>query len=418
MRVRITTIARWIVYFTMITSLSLLKPLGEILSMPFFSFDYAVRWTNIALIILSVILVMLKMRKRLVTGYIWGMVGLIVATFILRLTIDFMIGRNVYKEMNLHSQYLYPILAITIYALLEKKEIKLRRLIDMIIALTMMSFALRAGISLIYSWTGRRVLSSIALESAAENWIRDGVLRINPPCFSMIMVPLCMYQIETETERKKRLYYFAALASTILYSACVHRARSITIYQVLEMLFVIYIKKRNTIGKIIMFLLGCIGIGILVGSGALDQLADIFNANNELYSFSNSIRYIMYPYYFNMFLDHFWLGSGMLLGNELTFYSRIGTGALSDVGLLRTLVMLGSGMLTFFVVFFIRGYVTGIKTLDKTKDPADRILTLGIIFSVMLTVINIDCFFPIYAYAMPFCLAIPEYIITRGCSEK
>lgn len=413
MQVRITSIAKWIVYITMITSLSLLKPLGEIFSLPAFSFDYAIRWINIALIIFSVILVMYKMRMGIVTGYIWGMVGLIVTVFILRLTIDFMKGRNVYKEINAHSQYLYPILAITIYALLEKKEIKLRKLIDMIIVLTMMSYALRAGISFIYSWTGRKVLSSIALESAAEDWIRDGVLRINPPCFSIIMVPLCMYQIEKETGRMKKIYYLAALASTILYSAYIHRSRSMTIYQVLEFLFIIYIKKRNTIGNVLMFMLGCLGVSILVGSGAMDQLVDMFSVNNRLYSFSNSIRYLMYPYYFKMFLDHFWLGSGLLLTNELTFHSAIGIGALSDVGLLRTIVMLGSGMLAFFVIYFIRGYAIGIKKLNKTQDPADRILSLGIIFSVMMTVINIDCFFPIFAYSVPFCLVIPEYIITR-----
>lgn len=418
MRIRIITIAKWMVYFTMVTSLSLLKPLGEIMSLSIFSFGYAVWWINIVLIIFSTILVLLKMRKGLVTGYIWGMVGMVVGTFVLRLTIDLIIGRNVYKEINAHSLYLYSILAITIYVLLEKKEIKLRELIDMIIVLTLLSFALRTGISLIYTWTGRRVLSSIALECAAKNWIRDGVLRVNPPCFSIIMVPLCIYQIETETKKKKKLYYLTALASTILYSAFVHRARSMTIYQLLELLFIIYILKRNTIGKIIMFLLGCIGVGIFVGSGTLDQLVDIFSANNGLYSFSNSIRFSMYPYYFNMFLKHFWLGCGMLVDNELNYYSNIGIGGLGDVGILRTLVMMGSGMFAFFVVFFIRGYVTGIKTLDKTKAPADRILALGIIFSVMLTVINIDCFYPIFAYAVPFCLAIPEYIITRGCSEK
>ena len=164
MRVKITTINKWIVYITMACALSLLKPIGEIV--PVFAFDYAVRWANILLIVCGTVLLVITSKDWLSNKYIWGMAFFVCVSLLLRLGLDFAQGRNVYKELNAHSPYLYIILAVSVYYLLDKNVISLSELIDVIILLTMLSYVLRASISMVYTFSGNRIFYSIELEGA------------------------------------------------------------------------------------------------------------------------------------------------------------------------------------------------------------------------------------------------------------
>jgi len=134
----------------------------------------------------------------------------------------------------------------------------------------------------------------------------------------------------------------------------------------------------------------------------------MFSRSNEEYWFSNSSRFMTYPYYLKMFLDNFWIGKGFLRGEELYFTFDSITGALSDVGILRSLVQLGCGMLVFYVSFLVRSFCTGMK-LYRNGNETMRILIWGISLSFLLTGINVDCFFAVYVFSVPFCLAIIEH---------
>ena len=155
--------------------------------------------------------------------------------------------------------------------------------------------------------------------------------------------------------------------------------------------------------------LGSVGVILLI-NGYFDKLLDLFSIQNAEYWFSNTSRMIAYPYYFGVFLNNIWMGIGLLLGDELYFASNNVTGALSDVGALRSLVQLGAGMFIFYASFFINGFMTGAKLQIKGNDQNLVILVWGITISVFLTCINIDCFFPVYVFSVPFCMAIIEYI--------
>lgn len=408
MRVRISSIIKWIMIIAMISALSLLKPLGEIV--PIFYFEYALWWGIVLMAIIEFLLLIYE--KKISNNYLVFITFFIICLVLVRLFIDFLEGRNVYKEMNANVTYFFVLFTFPVYYLLKFKIMTLRKLIDLIIFLTMLSYLLRIYISVYFTLFHKRIFFPISIESAPENWFRNGVLRINPPCFGMVIVALCMYQFFCAKRTREKFYYGMVMILAIYYSAFIHYSRAVLIYQISEVVFLIYVKKKNIIKEIgLILLIGSAGV-ILLANGFFDKVLYMFSTSNEEYWFSNTSRMISYPYYFKMFLDNFWMGTGLLRGDELYFASNNVTGALSDVGALRSLVRLGAGMLIFYVSFFANGFFTGMKWKIKLRNQNLEILVWGITISVLLTCINIDCFFPIYVFAVPFCVAIIEYVRT------
>lgn len=410
MRIKIDSIIKWIVILAMASALSLFKPLGVVA--PIFYFEYAVRWSIVLLAIVTCVLLIYK--KRIKNKYLIFISCFVVCMVLARLFLDLIMGRNVYKELNANSTYFFILFTFPVYYLLKYRIITLNKLLDIIIFLTTLSYILRLYISTYYSFFHQRIFYPISIESASENWFRNGVLRINPPCFGLIIIALCLYQFYTTKKHRRRIYYGVVIILAVYYSAFIHYSRAVLIYQIIELIFLIYIKRKRVLKQIVLnMLMGCVGILLLI-NGYFDKLLDIFSIQNAEYWFSNTSRMIAYPYYFGMFLNNIWIGTGFLRGDELYFASNNVTGALSDVGALRSLVQLGAGMLIFYAAFFINGFMTGAKLQIKGNDQNLVILVWGIAISVLLTCINIDCFFPIYVFSVPFCMAITEYIRTSN----
>lgn len=238
---------------SIIQALSLLKPIGEII--PVFGFDYAVRWSNILLMVCAILLLM-RNKRRITNKYVSRMAVFLCIIVLFRLGIDFIIGRNVYKKLNAHCPYFYIILAVVIYGLLENKELGLNKLIDTIIFLTLLSYMLRAGISLFYSYSGQRILNSIATEGASENWFRGDTLRITAPCFVLIIIPLCFYRFLMVKSIFKKSYYVSNIVISVLFAAYVQCARGLVLFQIIQIIFCIFICKKNSVTYLILFICG------------------------------------------------------------------------------------------------------------------------------------------------------------------
>lgn len=404
---------KWIMYFTMINALGLLKPIGEII--PIFGFDYAVRWTNILLIFFGIIFLTMGQRKRTASPFIWTMVLLVCGTLFLRLVLDFARGENVYKELNSHCPYMYIALSIIVYDLLKENEITLDGLVDKLILLTMMSYALRIFIAAAYDIKGIRILNSIATEGARVDYYRNGNLRVNAPCFSSMMIPLCYYQLVKSRSTKKKMWSVLCMAFVVIYNIYVSMSRAAVIFSVLEIIFCLFCSKKSAYKGLLLGIVGLVGVALLLSSGIVDYILDMFSITNATYGVSNNIRFLEYPYFWKMYTDHFWIGNGMFKdGDSRLYYNMNGilTGGLSDCGFLRSLVFMGFPMLIFYVVWLLGGLMKGLGTFKRKMDSSIRILVLGILVSSLLSALLVDSFFAPIAYAVPYALAIPEFAVS------
>ena len=405
MRIKISLIIKWIIGITMISALSLFKPLGALF--PVFYFDYAVRWGIVVLAAVSMIF--LIYAKKIYNNYLLFIVSFIIFLVVTRLCIDLICGRNVYKELNANSTYFFVLLVFPVYYLLQSRTVSLDRMIDTAVFLTILSYLLRIFISVYYAVFEERIFMPISLESAPEDWFRNGVLRINPPCFSIVIIPFCMYRFYTVKKTGKKLFFVMTMFLAVFYSACIHCSRAALIFQVCEIVFLVFIKEKGSLKQIGIYVISGTLIYFLLKKDIISKIIFMFSRSNEEYWFSNSSRFMTYPYYLKMFLDNFWIGKGFLRGEELYFTFDSITGALSDVGILRSLVQLGCGMLVFYVSFLARSFCTGMK-LYRNGNETMRILIWGISLSFLLTGINVDCFFAVYVFSVPFCLAIIEHV--------
>lgn len=400
------TLIKWMVLSTIPFALSLLKPLGEILVI--FSTDSVTRIYTLLMCIFSILLI--GRKGKLKADFSFKLSLYVFFIVLIRFFADALRGRNLYEELAYHSAYFYVLLAIPIVYLLKSQIIELEKMIDIIIFCTVLSYLLRMFISFYYTLTRIQILKSISLEAASEGWIRNDTLRINPPCFGMIIIALCMYRFYSEKKIKKRVWFLCAIVLALYYSAFIHCARSLVVYQILEIAFLIFVKKESGIKQIVLFFGAIVALVILFNVGAFDMLLGIFSTNNVSYGLSNLSRFIAYPYYFFMFVSKLWTGSGFLVGSELYERSNNITVTLGDVGLLRSLVFMGVWIIPFYLVLCWKGFSAGLRSMEIDRSNNLNLLAWGCAFCLIITCVNIDCFFSIFVYTVPYCIAFIDYI--------
>ena len=301
------------------------------------------------------------------------------------------------------------LLSIPVAYVLRSGKWNLKKFLELIINLTNASYLLRTGISVINRLTGSIIFESIAREYAAENWIRNGWLRINPPSLAIIFIPISLYLLFQAKRKRERNYYLFSIALSMFYTAAIHGARSVLLYQILEILFILIIKKKSSKKQIILFMILAILSIVVMNSSIVQLFIASFGVGGE-FEGSTAGRMEAVPYYLGLFLENFWTGTGFLHYEERLFVGVVGwtVATLSDVGILWTLVQLGFGGLLFYVMFVIWGVLVGKKARRMTSDI--DILVWGIVFSIMITGVNIDLFYGIYAFAAPISLAIISYV--------
>lgn len=399
--IKVSTLIKWVSIFLMVLNVSLLKVFG-ILTNSTVIYEVTVAC--------ALVMICLSLYR---TGIKKNMLNLMCLIMVITLLFSFLTSMNNGKSFTnviLYSvKYWMVLLSIPIAYILCSEKWDFKKFLKLIINLTNISYLLRAGISIIHQLTGSVIFETIAREYAAENWIRNGWLRINPPSLAIIFIPISMYLLFQTNRKSERNYYVFSIALSLFYAAVIHGARSVMLYQILEIVFILLMKKKGSKKQMILFVVLAIVSVIIMNSSIAEQFIESFGAEGE-FEGSTTGRLEAIPYYFNLFSENFWTGTGFLDYEERLFEGSVGwtVATLGDVGFLWTLVQLGFGGLLFYIIFVIWGIKVGIKARKIVSDM--DILVWGIIFSIMLTGINIDLFYGIYAFAAPISLAIISYV--------
>lgn len=305
--------------------------------------------------------------------------------------------------------YMYIFLAIPIYRMLRNDDTYFEKLLKTMAILCAGSFIIRAVISLIYVYTGTDILPAIALEGASIGWIRNGILRINPPCLGIIYLPIVFYLYIEAKKIRQRILYIGMMVLGIWYMTYITQARSMMIYQICTLIFLLMLKNKPNSKKgivaTIVIICCCVA---LINLPAAEKLFESFSEKNAAMGGSTTARFNAIAYFGMKFLKNPFTGIGFLLGTD----TRVPIGGdISDIGLLRSIYMLGLGMAVLYIVLFCRGIYVSYKI--RKYDSNLSILVVGMTFLIILTDMNIDCFWDIFAFAMPFYVAIVEYAMYR-----
>ena len=140
--------------------------------------------------------------------------------------------------------YMYFFLALPIYKVLQLKRIRMRTFLSALAFLCAGSYVIRAAVSLYYVATGVDILPAIALEGASVGWIRNGILRINPPCLGLIYLPIVFYLYITSKKVSQKILYIGMMGLGVWYMTYITQARSMMYYQICILFHLLMLKNR------------------------------------------------------------------------------------------------------------------------------------------------------------------------------
>ena len=302
------------------------------------------------------------------------------------------------KSLN----YLFVILALPIFKLLKQGKWRFRKCIELLVTTNVFSYLLRWFISEWYSITGKIVFESIAFESAT-NFFRSGTLRINPPCITLIFVPLCYYLIITEKKFKKRVAWVCSIIIHFVFVLNVYMARSVLVYSTLSLLIMYAIQKVSSWKSLIRWIIITSFIVIILNSSYFDSFVNSFSTESSL-ALSTTSRIQSFTYALTTIKNHPVLGTGLVNYNSIYGY-----GSLSDVGFLMSISQIGLPIVMFYTFIFYIGFKSALML--KKVDPSLAVLEFGMTASIIMTGFTIDCFFNIFSFAVPFYIAISNYLL-------
>lgn len=406
MKIKIKMLPVYAIIFFMILGVGLLKPFTG--SLTWGSTDNIIMETGVFSIILCVIY-LIKYRPRYDMIYLYLLLVFIVLVIGIRTSV--MAGKNIYSydvRMPIYK-YSYVFLAFPIYKLLYNKVWKFSEFLNLIVKITMLSMLIRTSISLVQKFTGIVLFPTLAMEYATEGWIRNGWLRVNPPAFSVIIIPILMYLCYEEKVKKKKKKYIFYIVFSLIYSFLIHGARSVTVYQIIELVFIILCKKKSTKKQMCLFIFIALGCISFINSSIGNDFINSFFVGGDAGSTTGRIEAL--AYYTSMISQHFWIGTGFLSFAERQFTGKVGyiVATLSDMGILYSFVQVGVTVIVFYLLYIVRSIYVGKIIKNRDMDSNLYLLVYGNVLAIILTIINIDMFFGIYLLAVPFCIAIVEY---------
>ena len=194
MKIKYSSIIKFNITLLLLMQLSYTKLLGNLI--PIFSTSYISNPLVIFYLSMGIVTILLSEFYSYLNGRMLFLEMLIMATVIivaLYNTSEKYSTTDFIYVIAFGLNYMYFFLAIPIYRMLRNDDTYFERLLKIMAILCAGSFIIRAAISLIYVYTGTDILPAIALEGASVGWIRNGILRINPPCVGIIYLPIVFY---------------------------------------------------------------------------------------------------------------------------------------------------------------------------------------------------------------------------------
>lgn len=303
--------------------------------------------------------------------------------------------------------YIYFILSIVIALQFKSDDFKLKSFIKKLVYFCLGSYIIRTMISIMYSITGSVIYTNIACENAVSMWMRNGRLRVNPPCLSLIYVPIVIYLIITSKRNLEKVWWIVILTIGISYSAFVHQARSMLLYQIITCVLMYLLQKESSKKVIIRWGVIIVALLFIVNTSTFNNFIETFSMNNNTYGNSTSLRLLTYNYVFKVLLRDPLTGTGLITNTTSVFGAD-----LSDVGVFFSISMLGIFMILFYSVIILRSlYIS--KEIRDNNYLNESVFVTGMTIQLFLIGINIDWFYPIFSFAVPFYVGITEGIFLK-----
>lgn len=317
-----------------------------------------------------------------------------------------------YSYTFCYYSYLFLCYPLIYIALSDKKS--WMRLLKCVVTCFVLSTILRWGVAIIFDSTGVRILPALMREYASDNWIRNGRIRIVPPCFVMIIIPILAYLSTITKSQFKRFYYYMVILGTIGFNIIVHQTRSVSAYLLVICYTTYMLKKKSFSKKMFVGFIILILCAVLMNTAYVSNIIDSFSVNGH-FAGSTTARQASIVYYSALFLDNPLFGLGALWSgcNQTLSVLRgpIGHSYLEDLGGLGGIFRFGILGLILYVLIIVR-MLKSILYLRKRANllQDNSFMLLGSLFvGGILFLLNIDWFYGLIAFGMPFMLTIFEY---------
>lgn len=297
--------------------------------------------------------------------------------------------------------YIYPILAIPLYKLLQSERWSVAAVAKFIVLAATIDTAARMADSLSMSFTGSLIWPNLV---NGDMGYRNEIYRINPCTLNVIVVPLAYYLYRTSDRMSKRVFWLLCIVFDIVYTLYFWQARSAAIYKIALLIILFYTDRTSSKKKIIRMLLGVIAVAIILNTPIVSSFLGTFSESNQVYGGSTSARINAIAYFSIQYLKNPILGIG-LLPTDLRY--AVGGGMLEDLGFLYGIFQLGFLMILFYVFCFGRGIYVYFKVRRFDHDSAQLIIAMSSLF--IMFGINIDSFY-LFALAIPIYIGITEHI--------
>lgn len=426
MQIKVSTIIRYYIMFLIVMNVSLTKIAYRYLGW-FASTYHIIMLSGISAVALCLYCVLNRNVRRKLIPYSRYLKKICMLTtiviFIELITTWARYGISVRNFSYTFYTYMFIYLVYPLAYLLVINDINFSKMIKTIVVYTVLSLILRWVIANVYNSTGTVLIPSIPTECASDGWSRNGNMRINPPCFIVLLVPLCMYYYYCTNKKLNRLYSIVGIAIAFLYTLYVHQARSFLVYLSASVLIGYLVKKREISRKLVAIIAEIFVLTLVLNTQYVNSLFASFSSESNLAS-STTTRLISLEYYLSIFRNHPLTGLGALWkgfdGSLSIIQGPFGYACLEDLGLLGGVFRFGIlGALLYFSI--IIRMINRLKFSLKMRNilHEDWFMLLFCCFcSYMLFGINIDWFYQLIAFSLPFAIVIFEYPEIKYNKEK
>lgn len=301
------------------------------------------------------------------------------------------------------APYIYMFLALPVALLLIHGDLKLNTMLWWMILCSAITYGVRIYISWNYGKTGIVAFHSIAVEGAAEGWIRNNTLRVNPSVFAGIIVPVAAYLCLEAKQWWKRLVYLAVLILSIYFTFRIQLGRSSMIYQV-SVLVVLYFTRRKATWKE-WLILAVVVVGLFM-TPKFQHFLYTLSPEYVGEGGTTGVRINAIRYFGNEFLKQPLFGIGYLDGWAAT---AEGGGHITDIGILQTIYTVGIPGIIYMAVVLVRNIEISIRCMKKQPYTNLTMLVVGMAACFWMFNINMDSFGSFLAEVTPVYLAVMEY---------
>ena len=231
--------------------------------------------------------------------------------------------------------YFYAVMAVPISLLLINGDLELKQFLKWIVWCSMISYGIRILISWYFGKTGIVIFRSVTLGDEPEKWIRKGVLRLNPPVFASMMLPITAYLfMEEKAAWKKALCVIAAIVP-LYFTFKIHQSRAVMVYQGMTLVVLWFSRKKVTWKD---WAVLAVLAALVFRTEKFQEFLFSFSLKNTDEFATTGVRINAMKYFATESLKSGVFGLGYLDGAAAT---APGWGHITDIGLLQTAYTLG-----------------------------------------------------------------------------